>query len=116
MRRIDPYSNHPGTSHPNFARSDQQSLSAQARNSIDAAAEVDQLLKKKHLPHNEKRGFRTRRQDDQLVRLGMPIPDQKRWSVCSVPCIGCCCATILERVCQRVLKTGAARQRVNIAR
>jgi hypothetical protein len=46
-------------------------------NSIDAAAEVDQLIKKKHLPDNKERSFRTRHQDDRLVCLGVPVPDPK---------------------------------------
>src|SRR3981081_101741 len=44
-------------------------------NSIDAAAKVDQLIKKKHLPDSKERSFRTRHQDDRLVRLGVPVPD-----------------------------------------
>src|ERR1700722_1997472 len=44
-------------------------------NSVDAAAKVDQLIKKKHLPNEKERGFRTRRQDDRPVRLGEPVPD-----------------------------------------
>src|SRR5271168_749987 len=43
-------------------------------NSIDAAAEVDQLIKKKHLPDSKERSFRTRRQDDRVVRLGVHVP------------------------------------------
>jgi hypothetical protein len=43
-------------------------------NSIDTAAEADKLTKKKHLPDNKERRFRTRHQDDRLVRLGVPVP------------------------------------------